>query len=360
MPNRWTAQSFCVALFLALALGLTGAATAQAQTTGPESDAAGFALNSLNRSYTVQEGDTLGRIALRFGVDQTALRALNRLPLQGNTRIVVGQQLTLPALASQLVAKTPDQTHTVTVGDTLSSIAQRYGTGMSALMSVNRISNPNSIAIGRDLTIPGKALPGAAPTVGLARSGFIYHRVQPGETMSQLSETFDTTPMAIVEYNGLPDETTLYSGLEIRIPYGPPQLDRRLPPTPISGTEFVISITRQRCWVMRNGRVVFNWECSTGYGQWTTRTGTFPIKTRMEMAQSSAYRLDMPFWLGLYDVGAFENGIHGLPVDWDSGEKLWDTLVGQPATFGCAMLLDEHAQMLFDLSYLGMPVHIVD
>jgi hypothetical protein len=59
-------------------------------------------------------------------------------------------------------------------------------------------------------------------------------------------------------------------------------------------------------------------------------------------------------------VGAYENGIHGIPVESSTGEKLWDTLVGQPATFGCAMLLDDNAKTLFDLAYIGMPVHIVD
>ena len=67
----------------------------------------------------------------------------------------------------------------------------------------------------------------------------------------------------------------------------------------------------------------------------------------------------MPYWLGIYDVGSYENGIHGLPVRWETGEKIWGGLIGQPATFGCAMLDDDDAAVLFDLAYLGMPVHIV-
>ena len=65
------------------------------------------------------------------------------------------------------------------------------------------------------------------------------------------------------------------------------------------------------------------------------------------------------FFVGIYDVGAYENGIHGLPVKWETGEKIWGGLIGQPATFGCAMLDDDNAAVLFDLAYLGMPVHIV-
>jgi len=314
---------------------------------------------SLNRTMVVRAGDNLGWIALRYGVDLAALRALNGLE-PGNNTIAQGQTLLLPATPADLRVAAPDRIYIVQRGESLGLIAQANGVTVRELLALNRISNPDTIQPGQELVIPGPVREANAPPVGPARSGFFYHNVRPGDTMSQLAKDFDTTPQAIVRYNSLPDEQTIFSGLDVRIPYGPPVLERRLPPTPQSVTEFVVSITRQRCWVMQDGAILHSWPCSTGQGQWATRTGTFPIKTKLELAKSSAYRLDMPFWLGLYDVGSFENGIHGLPVDWDTGEKLWDTLVGQPATFGCAMLLDEDAATLFGLAYLGMPVHIVD
>ena len=111
---------------------------------------------------------------------------------------------------------------------------------------------------------------------------------------------------------------------------------------------------------LRRRRGGARWNCSTGYGEWITRTGTFKVQTKLEMARSGAYRLDMPYWLGIYDVGEFENGIHGIPIEWATNEKLWDGLIGQPATFGCAMLDDDDALALFTAAYLGMPVHIIE
>jgi lipoprotein-anchoring transpeptidase ErfK/SrfK len=122
----------------------------------------------------------------------------------------------------------------------------------------------------------------------------------------------------------------------------------------------MVSLSRQQCWVFRGDQMVHEWTCSTGYGEWTTRTGTFAIKTMEELAKSSAHRLDMPYWLGIYDVGAYENGIHGLPTRWSDGQKIWTGLIGQPATYGCAMLGDQDAAQLFELSFLGMPVHVVN
>lgn len=314
---------------------------------------------SLNRTTTVRPNDNLSLIALRFGVDLSALLALNGLSRAADT-IRIGQELRLPATTDDLLVADPDRVYVVQSGESLGLIAQEHDITLPELMAVNRIGDPNTIQPGQELVIPGEVRAGETESIGPARAGFYYHNVRPGETMSQLAQLYNTTPQAIVRYNGLPDEQTIYSGLEVRIPYGPPIFNRLRPLTPETGTEFVVSITRQECWVMQSGTVLYDWRCSTGQGQWATRTGSFPIKTRLEVAKSSAYRLDMPFWLGIYDVGDFENGIHGLPVEWETGQKLWDTLVGQPATFGCAMLLDEDAATLFSLSYLGMPVHIVD
>ncbi len=354
------------AIYVGQSLRLPGALAPKTQEMASRSQSEPARTNgkpafaSLNRVYTVQAGDTLGWIALRYGVDINALIDLNHLDEGDGARIAAGRQLLLPATADDLRVSEPTRTYAVQPGDSLGLIAQSFDVSMELLQAVNRIRRPDEIYIGQELVIPGRTVAGEKAQVGPPRRGFLYHVVRPGETLSELAQQFNSTPQAIVKYNDLPDEMTVFSGLEIRIPYGPPPIPQRKPPVPLSGTRFLISISRQRCWILQGDKVQFEWKCSTGQGQWVTRTGTFPVKTKMEMAQSSAYRLDMPYWLGLYDVGDFENGIHGIPIVWETGQKLWDELVGQPATFGCAMLLDEDAARLFDLAYIGMPVHIVD
>ena len=323
-----------------------------------------------NRVYTVRAGDTIIRIALRAGVDLQALRQINGLTTENDDRIAVGQQIVLPATANELfVARQtengpPGEQYTVQSGDSLGEIAEAYGLSMAALLAANRITDPNAIYVGQNLAIPSQSEieqssePNA--TVGPGRNGFYYYTVGPGDTLNKIAEQFDSTPQALVEYNGLPNLETAFLGLELRIPFGPPTEPINRPRIPPSGTSFLVSLSRQECWVYRGGKVYKEWACSTGYGEWTTRKGTFAIKTRQELAKSSVHRLDMPYWLGIYDVGRFENGIHGLPTRWSDGQKIWSRLVGQPATFGCAMLLDNDAEQLYSLAFLGMPVHVID
>jgi LysM repeat protein len=331
---------------------------------------------SLNPVYSVAAGDTPGLIALRMGVDEGALRRLNRL--DEDAALVEGETLLLPATQRELAPPAPGSPaagavfsaaeqsrggYTVAAGDSLSAIAQAHGLSLAELMEANQIDNPDAIYVGQRLLLPdlSAAEEQVEPPVqvGPPRSGFFYYTVKPGDTLSELARDFDSTILAILEYNDLPDEETVYLGLELRIPYGPPPLPVEGPPVPLSGTRFVVSLSRQQCWVIQGDQVRYAWTCSTGYGEWITRTGTFAVQTKLELAKSTAYQLDMPYWLGIYDVGAYENGIHGLPVEWRTGEKIWTELVGQPATFGCAMLDDEDAALLYDLAYLGMPVHIL-
>ena len=318
---------------------------------------------SLNQSYQVKSGDTFARIALRQGVDAEALRRLNRLRSEDLTDLRIGQILLLPANGTDFQVRKPAHSYVVQGGDSLGSIANQFELTTADLLTANGIADPNLIAVGQTLTIPEKSTSAAvtaSTNVGPQRSGFYYYTVQPGETISELAQAFNTSRLAILEYNGLPDEQTIYAGLEIRIPYGPPILPQRRPPVPASGTSFLVSLSRQKCWLFAGDRVAQAWNCSTGYGEWITRVGSFAVQSKIEMAESSAYQLDMPYWLGIYNVGKYENGIHGLPIEWSTGERIWESLVGEPATFGCAMLDDRDAVVLFETAYIGMPIHIIN
>lgn len=352
----------------------TGAARAAEEATVVEPAAlerpASRLTTSLNRTYLIELGDDLAQVAIRFGVDEDALRALNGLEDAGPIDLEVGQQLVLPATSLELQverARPVDdrQEHMVQQGDSLGLVAEQYGLSLAELMDANYISNPDAIYVGQTLVIPvgdeksAVQSPASVARIGRPRSGFFYHTVKPGDTLSELARDFDSTQLAILEYNDLPDAETVYNGLPLRIPYGPPPLPVDVPPTPLAGTRFLVSLSRQQCWVLDGDQVLYQWTCSTGYGKWITRTGAFAVQTMQEVAQSNAYELDMPYWLGIYDVGTYENGIHGLPVSWETGQKIWEGLVGMPATFGCAMLDDDDAATLYDLAYLGMPVYIV-
>ncbi len=334
-----------------------------ASTVEAPIERSGNPIGSLNRTYQVRGGDTLNLIALRIGVDAESLRRLNDFQSL-NAPLSAGQQLILPATGDELRPRKPTREYQVKPGETLSRIAAEHGVTLGALLQVNRIADPNAVYPGQTLLIPGsaenEASSGVQLQIGPARSGYFYYTVQPGDTMSEIARNLNTTMLAIQTYNNLPNTETVYNGMELKIPYGPPPLNLRLPPTPTSGTRFIVSLSRQQCWVYQGDRILYSWPCSTGAGERRTKPGNYAVQSKILNAKSKVWQLDMPYWLGIYDVGPYENGIHGLPVAWKTGKKIWSGLIGQPATFGCAMLDDMEASTLFRLAFIGMPVHVIN
>jgi membrane-bound lytic murein transglycosylase D len=122
-----------------------------------------FAFQTPDINYTIQRGDSLSGIASRFNTSVSQLVSLNQLA--DAHRIRVGQLLLLPhdtnmmtqtLAAAEPVAVEPGAAYAVRSGDTVSSIARRYRVSEAALMQVNRLTNPDRLAIGQQLRLPAE------------------------------------------------------------------------------------------------------------------------------------------------------------------------------------------------------------
>ena len=98
--------------------------------------------------HWVQQGETLFRIALRYGTTVSHLAWLNGI--FNPNRIFAGQRLCV----SQGQAPGPGGTYVVQRGDTLFRISQRFGVNMWVLAQRNNILNLNRIYAGQTLFIP--------------------------------------------------------------------------------------------------------------------------------------------------------------------------------------------------------------
>lgn len=110
------------------------------------------------REHIVQRGEYLATIAAKYGVTVNAIIQANAL--RNPNLLTPGQKLIIPATGTAPTpaagTATPSATrvHVVARGETLQSIARRYGVTVQALISANQISNPNVIQVGQKLVIP--------------------------------------------------------------------------------------------------------------------------------------------------------------------------------------------------------------
>lgn len=96
------------------------------------------------QTYYVKKGDTLRKIAEKFGTTVDALLKLNP-GITNPNRIYAGQAIKVPSGASS---------HVVQKGDTLRIIAGKYGTTVDALLKLNpEIKNPNLIYVGQIIKV---------------------------------------------------------------------------------------------------------------------------------------------------------------------------------------------------------------
>jgi LysM repeat protein len=107
--------------------------------------------------HVVRPGETLHSIARAYSVDAYHIAMANHLV---NPHMVfAGQRLVVPGgygyMPPQYVPMHPGQVYAVQPGDTLFSIAMRFGTSVNAIAMANNIRNPNVIFAGQRLVIPG-------------------------------------------------------------------------------------------------------------------------------------------------------------------------------------------------------------
>jgi len=97
-------------------------------------------------TYTVQKGDTLAKIASKYGLTVNELMSANP-SIKNASLIYVGQKITIPA--------TKMVTYTVQKGDTMYAIAKRFEISYTELLKANpNITNPAMIYVGQKITIP--------------------------------------------------------------------------------------------------------------------------------------------------------------------------------------------------------------
>lgn len=104
-----------------------------------------------------------------------------------------------------------DGGHRVESGETLSEIAAANGTTVRALAEANGISNPNRIVVGQVLVVPGRTSSTPATVV---------HVVAPGESLSTIARRYATTVRALADANGIANPDLVRIGARLTVPAG--------------------------------------------------------------------------------------------------------------------------------------------
>ena len=131
----------------------TEAAPTEAAPTEAEPTEAAPAEAGTSKTHTVQAGDNLFRIALKYGLTYQAVAAYNGIA--NPNFIVVGQAIKIPAAGTGETPPAGDGgTHMVQLGENLFRIALKYNMAYTTLAAANNLNYPYTIYPGQKLVIP--------------------------------------------------------------------------------------------------------------------------------------------------------------------------------------------------------------
>jgi LysM repeat protein len=291
--------------------------------------------------HVVQLGESLSNIALRYGTTVEAIAAANSLA--DPDQIQEGQKLTIPAGSGSMsagAAATGGGTYVVQAGDTLLTIAWRYGLKISDLRQVNGLFGTHLLNEGQSLLLPGAG--GTVPRPGPTKDTYI---AQFGDTLDSIAEDYSVGPFALAWANAVTAFPDLRLGQLLRV-RGPGL-------TPVK--RIVVDISEQHLWAYEDRDVAYSFICSSGRAPYYTKYGEFAVQSKIPNAYGSTWDIWMPHWMGIYWAGGTENGIHALPINPD-GSTLWAGFLGRPVSFGCIVLDTYDAKTLYDWAEMGTPV----
>jgi LysM repeat protein len=300
--------------------------------------------------HIVQWGETLNLIARRYGTTYTAIASANNL--SNPNFVYVGQRLVIPINGPSASAGSTT-VYVVCRGDTLRTIAARHGTTVSVLASLNGLRNPDFIWVGQRLKVPSSS---AAPASPSSQSSSVVHVVQRGEFVASIARKYGTTSSAIITANNLINPSLIYVGQRLTIPAaGTSPSNSGSTSNPPSGTSAAgekwidVNLSTQTLRAYVGNQVVYTALVSTGISRYPTPTGTFWIQRKYtydDMTGGSAargdyyYLPDVPYCMYYYAGYA----LHGT---------YWHSNFGTPMSHGCTNLSTPDAEWLFYWAPIG-------
>ena len=290
---------------------------------------------SVSTVHLVRAGETVNSIAKKYSIPVRTILAMNRLST--NALIFPGQKLIIGSVVEQAPKKLVPNFHVVESGETLASIAKKYGIKLDTLLVANSLTESSLIYGGQKLKlkVASNSPDSANSTVGSPASGdktltpissgtistdphrpssvcqiHGYHTVKLGESVSKIAAVYGVTTQSVLNKNSLTWSSTIFVGQKLIIPG-------------VHEIQFCPDITKMTAEMKSNAQVIFDVGRSLGVSDYG-----IVIALAAAMQESGLKNLSY----GDRDsVGLFQQR---PSAHWGSAEQILNTEYAARAFFG--------------------------
>ncbi len=163
-----------------------------------------YANPSQEKLHIVKSGDTIGLIAMQYGLLQKDLMLLN--DLDSPNYIYIGQKLKLTSNKMNT-----SEFHIVNSGETIENIAMKYGKSKDEIIRMNNIENSNHIYPGQRISLVSKSKKSSHQVVKGSINGQedVFHTVSQGETLMAISKKYKVPMKRLIAFNSIENENNL-------------------------------------------------------------------------------------------------------------------------------------------------------
>lgn len=210
--------------------------------------AQGGSTSSGIRLHSVRRGESLSSIASKYGLSLAELRKANP---RASSRLQVGQRLRIPSNGETVQAP---QYYVVKRGDTLTQVANQTGVSITQLQRANRLSNAN-LRVGQRLEIPSGKTAGVTSTPSEPQKGEnagVYtgrYKVRSGDSLYSIAKRYGVSVEELRLANGMTSGQHLYAGQSLSVP----ETQTKSAPTEKKVTSSRVVASSNQSYVVRSG-----------------------------------------------------------------------------------------------------------
>ena len=167
----------------------------------------------VNKYHVVKKGESLGLIANKYNTSVPNIKTYNKLAkntVYPGQKLIVGKKAVVKEIKSPVKETTDGLVHVVKQGESISGLALKYGCTSNEIREWNSLKS-SALSVGQKLNIRTN------PESKLKEADYVYHKIQQGDTLWSIAQKYGSSVDEIKKINNIANSNELHPGEVLKV-----------------------------------------------------------------------------------------------------------------------------------------------